>query len=191
MCARWTGCESTAARASGKVCLGGERRGPAGRRQLSRGELVGSSALRVPGRSASSETRSPPSSPGQLGGTGGRGIADGSRDAWGPGLVGPSRTLHPAEVLWSWASVSRPLCGDGRPERSHNPSARTRCAGNLAAGCSLTLAAALYSGKCLRLPERPPRSQVAVGRRVGSGKGLRPGARALAARLGSVPKPEQ
>lgn len=55
---------SAAAGASGKVCLGGERRVLAARQQLSRGELVESGALRVPGRSACSETSFPPRSPG-------------------------------------------------------------------------------------------------------------------------------
>lgn len=158
-----------------------------------RGELAASSALRGPGRSAPLETRSPPGSQGRPGGACGRGIADGSRDAWGPGLAGPSRTVHPGEVAAGLGpQFPGPVGGDGRPEWSHVPSARTPCARNPAAGGSLTLAAALYSGKCRGLPERPLRSQVAGGEASGEGEGAAAGrtdARCWAARPGLVPEP--
>lgn len=159
------------------MCLGGEERGQAGRQQLSRGELVESGALRVPERSACCETFSEPRSPGQRVWSG---IAGWSRDAGGPqGLCTPGKLL-------------RPVWGDGRPEQSHIPSACTRCVRNPAVGGSLTLAAALYSGKCRGLPERPLRSQVAGSEASGEGAGAvagRTDARCNAARPGSVPEP--
>lgn len=156
------------------------------------GELAASGALRGPWRSALSETRSPPGSPGRPGGACGRGIADRSRDAWGPGPAGPSQTAHPGEVAAGFGpQFPGPLGGDGRPERSHVPSARTPCARNPAAGGSLTLAAALYSGKCRGLPERPLRSQVAGGEASGEGAGAAAGrtdARCRAPRPGLIPE---
>lgn len=88
----------------------------------------------------------------------------GARD-W-PGPHGP---CTPGKLFRSWASVSQPARGDRRPEWGHVPSARIPCVRNPAAGGSLTLAAALYSGKCRGLPEPPLRSQVA-----GREQGLQP-----------------
>lgn len=183
VCARWTGCASAAAGASGKVCLGGERRGQAGRQQLSR--RVG--RVWRPARSREERLLREPL-PAPLSGATGRRVWSRDRGPESGRLgSGTGRALPDCAPRESCsrprASVSRPVTGDGRPERSHVPSARTLCARNPAAGCSLTLAAALYSGKCRGLPERPLRSQVAGGEAARRGQGLRPGARTLAARL--------
>lgn len=182
---------SAAAGASGKVCLGGERRGLAGRQQLSRGELVESGALRVLGRSACSETSSPPRSPGVPEAR----VVERSRT--GVGTLGarhwPDLTDSAPRGSCSGSGPQFPgRCGEMEGQNSHIPSACTGCARNPAAGGSLPLAAALYSGKCRGLPERPLRSQVAGGeaRREGARAAAgRTDARCTAARPGSVPEP--
>lgn len=168
------------------MCLGGEKRGQAGRPQLSR--RVG--RVRFPTRSPAERSLGDPLPARLSRATGRRVWSRGARTGvWtlgGPGLAGPIRTLHPGKLLQPRASVSQTARGEGRPKRSHVPSARTRCARNPAAGGSLTLAAALYSGKCLGLPERPLRSQVAGGEGAGAAAG-RTDARCHASRPGSAP----
>lgn len=175
VCARWTGCERAAARARGEVCLGGETRGQAGRRQLSRGELGESGARRVPVRSARSETLSAPRSPGRPGSACGRGIADWSRDA-----RGPSRTVHPGEVAptrvgrreaRAESHPHRPLPVRPEPRGGRQPDA----------------------GSCSLFWEVPRASRAAAAK-PGGGEGAgaaagRTDARCKAARPGSVPEP--
>lgn len=168
------------------MCLGGEKRGQAGRPQLSR--RVG--RVRFSARSPAERSLGDPL-PALLSRATGRRVWSrergresgrlGARD-W----PGPYEPCTPGKLLQPRASVSRTARGEGRPKRSHVPSARTRCARNPAAGGSLTLAAALYSGKCLGLPERPLRSQVAGGEGAGAAAG-RTDARCYASRPGSVP----
>lgn len=122
-----------------------------------RSDLAETGALRVPGPCARSETRSPPRSPRRPSGACGRRITRGSRDAWGRGRAGPRGPCSRESGSRSRASVSRPEREGGRPARSHVPSAQTPRVRNPAAGGSLTLAAALYSGKCRGFPGRPRR----------------------------------
>lgn len=122
------------------------------------------------------------------GGARGGEIADPSRDAWGPGLAGPHERAPRGSCSGSEPQFPG-WCGEMEGLSSHIPFACTRCARNLAAGGSLTLAAALYSGKCRGLPEPPLRSQVASGeaRREGPGAAAwRTDARCKTARPGSV-----
>lgn len=89
-------------------------------------------------------------------------------------------------------SCSGPCAGTESQSRITSPSAHSCCARSRAAGGSLTLAAALYSGKCRGLSERPLRSQVAGGATSGEGAGAAAGrtdALCRAARPGSVPEP--
>lgn len=133
MCARWTGCEGAAAGPAGRCVSEVRSEGRRGDHNF-RDELAESCALRVPGRSACSETRSPPRSSGRPGGACGRGSADESWEVWGPGLAGPSRTLHPGEIvpvlgLSFPAREGRQKAGVGpRPLRPHpvRPESRGR-----------------------------------------------------------------
>ena len=145
------------------MCLGGEKRGQAGRPQLFAASWPSPAPCAFPGGALARRPAPRPTLPGNRAAR----VVEGARTGVGtlgaqdrPGPYGPC-TL--GKLLRPWASVSRPARGEGRPERSNVPSARTPCARNLAAGGSLTLAAALYSGKCLGLPEPPLRSQVAGG----------------------------
>lgn len=192
VCARWTGCERAAARESGKVCLGGERRGQAGRQQLWRrvGRVWRCARSRA-------ERFLQDALPALLSGATGRRVWSRARGREsGRSEPGTGRALmdwvRRRSCSRPWASVSRPVRGDGRPGRSHVLSARTPCAQKPAAGGSLTLAAALYSGKCGGLPERPLRSQVAGGEASGKGGrgcGGEEDARGYAASPGSVSEP--
>lgn len=151
------------------MCLGGERRGQAGRQQLWRrvGRVWRCARSRA-------ERFLQDALPALLSGATGRRVWSRARGREsGRSEPGTGRALmdwvRRGSCSRPWASVSRPVRGDGRPERSHVLSARTPCAQKPAAGGSLTLAAALYSGKCGGLPERPLRSQVAGGEASGEG----------------------
>ena len=94
MCARWTGCEGAAAGPAGRCVSEVRSEGRLGDHNF-RGELAESGSPRVPRQSARSETRSPSGSLWRPGGACGRGSADGSLDAWGPGTGRAHTNLAP------------------------------------------------------------------------------------------------
>lgn len=179
VCARWTGCECAAARASEKVCLEGERRGQAGR-QLSR--RVGGDGL--PARSRAVRSFRDPL-PAQLSDKNGRRVwSKGCGPEWDAHTrAGPHGPHAPGKLLLA-QGLSFPT-RDGRQKATEVTvhSAEIPRVGNPAADHSLALAAALSSGKCRGLPGRPLRGQVAVGNRTWRRQGLRPQGRTLAVRL--------